>query len=226
MIALRGILRKDEDAKWVWKGIWAFGNALPEDEQAALEAKNPSVRPFEYSFDQPQQASSVLVPSMNEEKEKESEDDKGESGAPKATAGEKVGESASREEAKPDQRGGGSEEMQIEESKIGDELQKKGEEPSTETEAKKPQAEGGDATKKSEGSDKAEPKDTPATETKKAPPVTFATTLPGEPPFTDASAKYAEKCPPGGSWKGSFETATVSDSGGHYYVLCSALSTD
>jgi hypothetical protein len=35
--------------------------------------------------------------------------------------------------------------------------------------------------------------------------ITFASTMPGDPPFTDASLANPEKCPPGGSWKGYFE---------------------
>ena len=68
MIALRGIVRQNEEKKWTWKGIWTFGS-LPKDEEAALQAKNPSVRPFVYSWEEARNASDVLVPSANVKKE-------------------------------------------------------------------------------------------------------------------------------------------------------------
>lgn len=38
--------------------------------------------------------------------------------------------------------------------------------------------------------------------------VTYATTLPNEPPYTDAASKYPEKCAPDGSWTGYFENVS------------------
>jgi hypothetical protein len=65
-----------------------------------------------------------------------------------------------------------------------------------------------DTTEKNEmdTSDKNEvPPKSPAT---KKEAITFATTLPDDPPFTDAATAHPEKCPPGGAWTGHFETAT------------------
>ena len=44
----------------------------------------------------------------------------------------------------------------------------------------------------------------------KADPITFGTTLPGEPEFTDAGTVYPEKCPRGGAWTGYFDNVAVS----------------
>ena len=64
------------------------------------------------------------------------------------------------------------------------------------------------------GAQKPEPKvkfetDMPTTPKppKKRPKITFATTDEEDPPFTDASIKHPDKCPPGGFWKGYFENA-------------------
>ena len=61
MIALRGHLKQQEDKKWKWQGVWAFGD-LPEI--TSKSAKNPSTRPFNYTWIESESATNVLVPSL------------------------------------------------------------------------------------------------------------------------------------------------------------------
>lgn len=205
LIALRGIVKKnEEDRKWVWRGIWTFGK-LPEDEEAALNAKNPSVRPFSYSWQEARLASNVLVPSANKEEGKQEEERDEETEDESKTAAN-AETKASTTDSKP--VGTSSNEptpMQVDESsgsKKEEESKEGAAEMKDDTETKKP----------------AEPKDGPVDKPeikedseKKGEKVTFATTEADEPPFTDASIKNPEKCPPGGAWNGYFETAAVSD---------------
>jgi hypothetical protein len=228
MIALRGIVRQDEEKKWRWTGIWTFGR-LPEDEEAALKAKNPSVRPFAYVWDQVRKASDVVVPSASladeetpdkKEKEKETPDKNEE-----ATESVKEGEEIPPENVVSTTAGDG-EPMQVEreDSKAQKEASggKKEETTTTMTAMKTSEEDESSKAKEMDLSEKNEidttekkemdafdkdevPPTSPATKKKS---ITFATTFPGEPTFTDAATVHPEKCPPGGAWSGHFETAT------------------
>jgi hypothetical protein len=253
MIALRGIVRqKEDDKKWVWNGIWTFGS-LPHDEEAALAARHPSVRPFSYAWDQPRLASDVIVPSANvhhEEKTETSEPSNKEDTAdaslskeaPVSKDGEMtVSKDVEMTDAKAPEKTAASGEknlssttstvegqdakpMQVDDSKKTEEKQKAGgDESKMESEMSMKDStssnkEEGTAEKtiastdssKKNGQEKPEAKNGSEVKPPKPPRITFATTLPDEPPFTEAATKHPDKCPPGGAWKGYFETATVS----------------
>ena len=254
MIALRGILRQNEEKKWIWKGVWTFGE-LPHDEQAALSAKNPSVRPFSYAWEESRKAGNELVPSANinsgnEENKEESskEDAKKENDDAKVAAPDTTientttpkpaqAENTSKESApsqdvemtdakdtsdgevkKADETttSGGVEPMEVDKATESKKLE------STAAEAKPAtESTGADNPAKEQKQDSTISKEESSKRTvafenqdnkPKKDQVTFASTLPGEPPFTDADIKHPDKCPPGGAWKGYFETATVSQS--------------
>lgn len=244
MIALRGIVRqKEDDKKWVWNGIWTFGS-LPDDEQAALAARNPSVRPFSYAWDQPRLASDVLVPSANvhhEEKTETTEPSNKEDTADASSSKEallskdvemadaKAPENTAATAASGEKnfgsttstvKGQDAKPMQVDDSKKAEEKQNAGGDESEmskanstpsntqEGTAKKTIA-SADSSKKDE-QEKPEAKNESEVKPPKPPAITFATTRPDEPPFTEAATKHPDKCPPGGTWKGYFETATVS----------------
>ena len=61
MIALRGHLKQQEDKKWKWQGLWAFGS-MPV--VTSKSGKNPSTRPFNYTWIESESATNVLVPSL------------------------------------------------------------------------------------------------------------------------------------------------------------------
>jgi len=61
MIALRGHLKQQDDKKWKWQGVWAFG-ALTDTVPKSV--KNPANRPFNYTWIEPESAGNVLVPSL------------------------------------------------------------------------------------------------------------------------------------------------------------------
>jgi hypothetical protein len=266
MIALRGIVRQNEEKKWSWRGVWTFGS-LPEDEEAALNAKNPTVRPFVYTWEEARNASDVLVPSANittEKKVEEKEPPTAVAGTPNEAAdasketmdsdssktedasedvemtdakaadesrvklSDKVSpaeEKTEEKDVKPMEVDEASESKKDEEMKeVEETATKRAEESKTEpTKSNEETAEKSAEQTKSQydenkvDADKPHPKDEPdkpkdtaqqeATPAKEA--VTFATTSPDEPPFTEAATKYPDKCPPGGAWKGYFETATV-----------------
>ena len=237
MIALRGIVRQDEEKKWRWTGIWTFGS-LPDDEEAALKAKNPSVRPFVYTWEQVRNASDVLVPTANlEDTTDEETPDKKEEGLTKNSPAEEGKKTADGESMQVD--GGVSEPLEDhvkdekedatknpnEEESPDEEAQKVagGEPMQVEKGVSEPQEEEvrvkkEETTKNSYVEESSIAQEMDASHTiGEAPPtspgskkeaITFATTLPGEPPFTDAATVHPEKCPPGGAWTGYFETAT------------------
>jgi len=222
MIALRGIVRQNEEKKWIWRGIWTFGS-LPEDEEAALQEKNPSVRPFVYSWEEARNAADVLVPSANVGKKEVKSEVKNEAVdsskvAAAANTTNTMGASKDVEmtdssEKKPAAGEEKPADDGVKPMKGGETSASKKDDEKEIVEESKPEVEkrveGSDKPKEKEGSartsNSAQTEDRPAARET----VTFATTLPGDPPFTDASTKHPEKCPPGGAWKGYFETATV-----------------
>lgn len=237
MIALRGIVRQDEEKKWRWTGIWTFGS-LPEDEEEALKAKNPSVRPFAYTWEQARNASDILVPTASlidttdeetpDKKEQESTEKSPAEEARKIADGEPMkvdGEvSEPLEDQVKDKKEDATKKLNEEESP-GEEERKSadGKPMQVEREASEPQEEEvrdktEEATKKQDDDESSNSKEMGAShKVSEAPPtspgtkkeaITFATTLLGEPPFTEAATVHPEKCPPGGAWTGYFETAT------------------
>ena len=71
MIALRGIVYKDDQARWNWRGVWTFGT-LPPHVGRDLESqttKIPNVRPVQYIWENPVAASTVEIPSLSTQDE-------------------------------------------------------------------------------------------------------------------------------------------------------------
>ncbi|KAI2509442.1 translation initiation factor IF-2 [Fragilaria crotonensis] len=66
MIALRGVVYKDDEARWKWSGVWTFGTLPPHAgrDLESLTAKIPNVRPVQYVFVNPFAASTVEIPSL------------------------------------------------------------------------------------------------------------------------------------------------------------------
>lgn len=244
----------------MWSGVWTFGD-LPEDEQAALNAKNPSVRSFAYAWEESRKAANVLVPSANINYESKNEDEKNESinevaadsveekdiakDTTNETTKEKQETTAESSKASNDSndvemkstkaRDGGvknpSQEVttkcddtkptEMDEASHSKQRGKSAEERPAEEAKAHPVKDKSVEEANVANVDSARSKDDSSRPTvafaqnddqraaKKA-VVTFATTLPDDPPFTDADKKYPYKCPPGGAWKGYFETATVS----------------
>jgi hypothetical protein len=241
MIALRGILRQNEERKWTWEGVWSFGE-LPQDEQAALNAKHPSVRPFRYAWEESRKACNVLVPSADEnlgnnEKSKEvaKKNDDAKVAAPDTTI-ETTTTPNPAEAANTPKENAPSQDVDMTETKGTSEVKEKEPEEATKSGGVEPMEVDkaadsnklGSAASESKGADNPsaveEKRDSTMSKDEsskravvfenqdkpKKEQVTFASTLPGEPPFTDADIKHPDKCPPGGAWKGYFETATVS----------------
>jgi hypothetical protein len=239
MIALRGILRQNEERKWTWEGVWSFGE-LPQDEQAALNAKHPSVRPFSYAWEESRKACNVLVPSADEnlgnnEKSKEvaKKNDDAKVAAPDTTI-ETTTTPNPAEAANTPKENAPSQDVDMTETKGTSEVKEKEPEEATKSGGVEPMEVDkaadsnklGSAASESKGADNPsaieEKRDSTMSKDEsskravvfenqdkpKKEQVTFASTLPGEPPFTDADIKHPDKCPPGGAWKGYFETAT------------------
>ena len=210
-------MRQNEENKWSWKGVWTFGN-LPDDEEEALNAKNPTCRPFVYTWEEARSASDVLVPSANATttEKKVSE----ETATPKETEDNKVGvdggvkpmeveaSESMREEQKEETVQKPQEESKSEpKTSVEETMEQPVDESNTKSVEKK---DGADVPKEKGDDDKLEVLAENEENLAKKEAVTFATTSPDEPPFTDAATKHPEKCPLGGAWKGYFETASVS----------------
>jgi hypothetical protein len=185
MIALRGKLERGDTGRddvsetptWKWKGHWAFGTKL-------LEKGSTKALPFEYSWKRFVDPKTVEVPSYA---------------------------FAATETVEADQ-------VEPQEDEKMEDIESTGPEETTATAEK--------AESKDQGVDTATPaKEATSAETKTAtndiPPetpskqttttttttTTFAdTTLPDDPPFTDASINHATLCPPSGEWTGHFQT--------------------
>ena len=66
MIALRGVIHKDDKEQWKWSGLWTFGSLPPEvgRDLDSLAVKIPNVRPLEYVWEKAYSAASVEIPSL------------------------------------------------------------------------------------------------------------------------------------------------------------------
>lgn len=250
MIALRGIVRQNEERKWTWGGVWTFGD-LPENQEEALQAKNPSVRPFMYTWEESRKAADVLVPSsanvVNSSTEKgevkkneplkdgDSEKEKDTAKALDATTNETT-EAKQLTPAEASNESSGSKDVEMTDAGATGGDEKEPPEATTKSDDAKPmEVETSEESKADTGKEKGKSVEKPDEESKadssknqdvsskpsvafqeqtkpaaKKEGITFATTLPEDPPFTDADTKHPDKCPPGGAWKGYFETATVS----------------
>jgi hypothetical protein len=205
MIALRGKLERtgdgESESSWKWKGRWAFGTKLLENDKAL---------PFEYSWKRFVDPKTVEVPSAHHHHEEEEKSD--ESGAeetepvvPKSK--EKLESGAeSKQEKDPKSAPEGAESGAKDEeanTAQADELKK-----DTETEIKDQGVDTPDALspEKTKANDPPEVTVTISMTTTPS-KVTFADQASSDdPPFTDASTKHKDNCPPSGEWSGYFET--------------------
>lgn len=66
MIALRGIIHKDDQDRWKWSGLWTFGSLPPQvgRDLDSLTVKLPNVRPLEYVWEKAYSAASTEIPSL------------------------------------------------------------------------------------------------------------------------------------------------------------------
>jgi hypothetical protein len=221
MIALRGVVYKDNEARWKWSGVWTFGTLPPNAgrDLESLTAKIPNVRPVQYVFATPIAASTVEIPSLATQDEIDED-------------GEEAAKDDSAQETQTDEAG-----TAIQENNVSDEtktinssdvishLTEKDIVDSTnppETDSKA-LSDIDDAARKDStisSSDVREwqqgakseaeatvlstvPKELAKGDELSKKVSTFSTMLPGDPTYTEASTVFG--CPPDGRWDGYFE---------------------
>jgi hypothetical protein len=231
MIALRGHVKQQEDKKWKWQGFWAFG-ALPD--ATPKSAKNPSVRPFNYTWIEPESANKVFVPSLlgMGDDEEEDEDDENTAASVTAPIADNVPASAVKANynttipvppasvTKVDESTAAPSSPSVEKAHIktlqsADANEQDHDKETPSTPQSHPVATSKDQSVAVAPPDDPKPSDsTPATDQKHMPPpktrvVTFATTSASEPKYTEGHTVHPDTIPPDGNWTGYFENAST-----------------